>query len=207
MCRRGQGRTRDGCRRARARHRRLIRQPRRQRIHQTAGVAGHEDAVVALVARHLGTAPGRILPRIEPDARIGRRNRLATGQPMAGCEDAMGRLRGRCSGRACGGPILTGAQLAHDRCIVMHAGAAGQQHSQQGGLHTGTPRVLLRSGTRLQARRPASCPLVHPCTRSVSLCNDNIGPDARVGFQTLATGASFGRADQQLTGYGVFMSR
>ena len=147
----------------------MIGQPRRQRVHQTTRMTGHEDAVIALIACHLGAVTGCILALAEPDAGIRGRNRLATGQAVAGCEDAMGRGRVRWSGRVCGGAIFAGAQLAHDGRVIMHAGATGHECGQHGRQQ----QFPLWPGACPQAGRPVSCPFVHRCIWSVSSCNDN----------------------------------
>ena len=149
----------------------MIGQPRRQRVHQTTRMTGHEDAVIALIACHLGAVTSCILALAELDAGIRGRNRLATGQAVAGCEDAMGRGRVRWSGRVCGGTIFAGAQLAHDGRVIMHARATGHESGQ----HSGYPQQFpLWPSACPQAGRPVSCPFVHRCTRSVSWGNDNI---------------------------------
>lgn len=134
-------------------------------------MTGHEDAVVALIARHLGTAARRILTLAEPDAGIRGWNRLATGHAVAGREHTVcrGRTRWPCRPGGGGSAVITGAHLTDDRRVIMHAGATGHECGQHGRQQ----QFPLWPGACPQAGRPVSCPFVHRCIWSVSWCNDN----------------------------------
>ena len=136
-------------------------------------MAGHEDAVVALIACHLGAVAGRILTLAEPDAGIRGRNRLAAGHAVAGREHTVcrGRTRRPCGSGGGGSAVITGAHLTDDRRVIMHAGAAGHECGQHGRQQ----QFPLWPGACPQAGRPVSCPFVHCCIWSVSSCNDNTG--------------------------------
>lgn len=150
----------------------MIGQPGRERVHQTARMAGHEDAVVTLIAGHLGAVAGPILTLAEPDAGIRGRNRLAAGHAVAGREHTVcrGRTRRPCRPGDGGRAVITGARLTDDRRVIMHAGATGHECDQHGRQQ----QFPLWPGACPQAGRPVSCPFVHRCIWSVSWGNDNI---------------------------------
>ena len=150
----------------------MIGQPRRQRVHQTTRMTGHEDAVIALIARYLGAVARRVLTLAEPDAGIRGRNRLAAGHAVAGREHTVcrGRTRRPCGPGGGGSAIITGAHLTDDRRVIVHAGATGHERGQHGRQQ----QFPLWPGACPQAGRPVSCPFVHRCIWSVSWGNDNI---------------------------------
>lgn len=164
----------------------MIRQPGRQRVHQTARMARHEDAIVALIAGHLGAVACRILTLAEPDAGIRGRNRLAAGHAVAGREHTVcwGRTRRPRGPGGGGSAIITGAHLTDDRRVIVHAGATGHECGQHGRQQ----QFSLWPGACPQAGRPVSCPFVHRCIWSVSSCNDNTGATACVVSRPIMRG-------------------